>query len=344
MDEKMKNRKIGAIVIIIILLILSFISDGIIARNRKIEKNMENPVKDILSDITENKYVEEVHQGSNKKERILIIPINGVIADQAIPLGIEGYDHNKTLNTLDRVSKDKSIKGIILTVDSPGGTVYHSAQLWKKIKDLKEELDIPIYASMGTVAASGGYYVSAPTDKIFASPDTVTGSIGVIADYINYEELEKKIGIKHNVFKSAEHKDIGSASREMTEEERNIIQSSIDESYEEFLKVVSEGRNMSMEETKKVADGRTFSGKQALEVNLVDELGYLEDTISAMSEDLNLDDPVVFSYSLSPKAALSQLFVSNKEIKSEELQIIKELREVYGMNNVPRLLYIYGGY
>ena len=203
---------------------------------------------------------------------------------------------------------------------------------------------------MASMAASGGYYIAAPSDKIFAAEETMTGSIGVIADYINYSGLENKLGIKHNVIKSSDYKDIGSASREMTEEEREILQQTIDSSYNRFVKVVSEGRGMPEDRVREVADGRVYDGIQALENGLVDEIGYLGDAIDHMSKELELENPEVFRKTPKTIDRFSSIFGMNvskfmeRNTPSNELDILRELKENYGINNTPQILYIYGGH
>ena len=163
--------------------------------------------------------------------------------------------------------------------------------------EIKEERQIPIYVTMDSMAASGGYYISAPADKIFAQRDTITGSIGVIMQSINYQALAEKVGIKYETFKSGEHKDMLSPMREVTAEERAMMQDMINETYQEFVHIVAKGRNMSEANVKKVADGRILSGKKALEAGLVDEIGDEEAAITAMRKDFSLEDAELFEYS-----------------------------------------------
>ncbi|MCY7985939.1 signal peptide peptidase SppA, partial [Bacillus inaquosorum] len=197
----------------------------------------------------------------------------------------DGYNHRTFLKNLERAKDDKAVKGIVLKVNSPGGGVYESAEIHKKLEEIKKETKKPIYVSMGSMAASGGYYISTAADKIFATPETLTGSLGVIMESVNYSKLADNLGISFETIKSGAHKDIMSPSREMTKEEKNIMQSMVDNSYEGFVDVISEGRGMSKAEVKKIADGRVYDGRQAKKLNLVDELGFYDDTISAMKKD-----------------------------------------------------------
>ena len=183
------------------------------------------------------------------------------------------YNHQGFLDQLDAILNDDTVKGIVLSVDSPGGGVIESAEIHRKLVQIKEERQIPIYVSMGSMAASGGYYIAAPADKIFAQRETITGSIGVIMQSYNYEKLAEKVGIEFETIKSGEHKDMFGGARASTEEELAMLQEMIDESYEDFVDVIEEGRDMTEAEVKKVADGRILGGTQAVKAGLVDEIG-----------------------------------------------------------------------
>lgn len=344
--EKIKNRRIIAIIIVVALLILSAGSDLVNMKMNKL-KSDENFIKSQLTSLTDRGLKEKVISGKNQAERILVLRIEGSIQGSSYMPSGAGYNHVETLRALEAAKDDKSIKGIILRVDSPGGTVYHSAELWKKIMDLKEASDIKIYTSMGTVAASGGYYIAAPSDKIFASEETTTGSIGVIADYVNYSGLEEKLGIKHNVIKSARHKDIGSPSRDMTDEEREILSNSVMASYEKFLDVVSQGRNIPKDKLRPIADGRIYDGRQALNNGLIDEIGYFEDVVLAMTEDLGLTNPLVYERTNPSNDYLSNFFglpLGRMLGERSDLDLLYDIRNIYGENNNHRILYMYGGF
>jgi len=221
----------------------------------------------------------------------------------SVPLGdrialvrIEGpiMDSKNTVDEIKGYIKDPSVKAVILRVDSPGGAVAPSQEIYDEVK--KATLKKKVVVSMGSVAASGGYYVSAPADRIIANPGTLTGSIGVIMEIPNIEGLMSKIGVKTEVIKSGRHKDIASVFRKMGKEERIILQGVLDDVHEQFILAVSEGRKMPFDEVKKIADGRIFTGRQALEARLVDELGTLEDAIAAAAKLAGIKgDPEVIS-------------------------------------------------
>ena len=200
------------------------------------------------------------------KERIGVIPIEGAIT---------GSD--TVLSQLVEFKKDRSIKAIILRVNSPGGGVAPSQEIYREIRKTREKKKI--IASMGSVAASGGYYVASAADKIVASPGTLTGSIGVLMEFVRVEELMEKIGVDIEVLKSGEFKDIGSPHRKLTEQDREMIGALVFEIQDQFVEAVAGGRNLSIEKVREIADGRIISGSQGLELGLVDQLGNFQDAV-----------------------------------------------------------------
>jgi protease-4 len=197
---------------------------------------------------------------------------------------IEGpiIDARDTVDELRDYVKDPAIKAIVLRVDSPGGAVAPSQEIYNEVR--KAVSNKKVVVSMGTVAASGGYYIASPADWILANPGTITGSIGVIMEIPNIEDLMGKVGIKTQVIKSGKHKDLASAFREMKEEDKLILQGVIDDVYRQFVEDVAEARNMDLEEVFRLADGRIFTGRQAVELGLVDDLGGLQDAITVSAE------------------------------------------------------------
>ncbi|GER93058.1 signal peptide peptidase SppA [Dissulfurispira thermophila] len=206
------------------------------------------------------------------------------LKDKVALVNIEGpiLHAKQTVDEIKEYVKDKSIKAIVLRVDSPGGGVVPSQEIYEEVR--KAATQKKVVVSMGSVAASGGYYISAPANKIIANPGTITGSIGVIMEVPNIKGLMDKIGVKTEVIKSGRHKDIASVFRGIGKEEREIIQGVMDDVHEQFIKAVSDGRKIPVENVKKIADGRIFSGRQALKVGLVDELGDLEYAIKTAAK------------------------------------------------------------
>ncbi|TMU85916.1 signal peptide peptidase SppA [Bacillus sp. BHET2] len=291
---------------------------------------------------TDNPFSEEVIDEGSAQKRIAVLEVEGVIQDTGGASSFfesPGYNHELFMDKLDAVEKDKSVKGIILKVNSPGGGVVESAQIHSKLVEIMDKTKKPIYVSMGGTAASGGYYISAPATKIFASKETLTGSLGVIMHGINYSELAKKYGVDFVTIKSGPYKDIMSPTRKMTEEERNIIQSMIDNSYEGFVDVIAKGRNMSEADVKKIADGRVYDGIQAKEVNLIDEFGYVEDTIAAMKKDYKLKGAQVFEYTAGDP--FSEFFsMGAKKMMGQDMETAA-LMKLLSHTNSPRLMYLY---
>ncbi|WEY90932.1 signal peptide peptidase SppA [Bacillus subtilis] len=295
-----------------------------------------------LTSLTDESQEKTLENGS-LSSKIAVLEVSGTIqdnGDSSSLLGADGYNHRTFLKNLERAKDDKTVKGIVLKVNSPGGGVYESAEIHKKLEEIKKETKKPIYVSMGSMAASGGYYISTAADKIFATPETLTGSLGVIMESVNYSKLADKLGISFETIKSGAHKDIMSPSREMTKEEKNIMQSMVDNSYEGFVDVISKGRGMPKAEVKKIADGRVYDGRQANKLNLVDELGFYDDTITAMKKDhKDLKNASVISYEES--FGLGSLFSmgANKMFKSE-IDFLN-MREILSQSGSPRMMYLY---
>ncbi len=182
-----------------------------------------------------------------------------------------------------------SIKAVVIRVDSPGGIVAASQEIYDEVKEVKEKKKVIV--SMGAVAASGAYYISLPADVIVANPGTITGSIGVIMEFPVIEELLKKLGIRFEAIKSKEHKDIGSPFRPMSEKERKLLQGVISDIYEQFIDAVAKDRNLPKDSVLKFADGRIFSGRQAKEFGFVDTLGSFEDAVKIAGDLVGIEKP-----------------------------------------------------
>jgi len=212
-----------------------------------------------------------LHKGVPLGEKVALVRIEGPIIDS-----------KNAVDEIKDYTKDPSIKAIVLRVDSPGGAVAPSQEIYEEVR--KATAKKKVVVSMGSLAASGGYYISSPASKIVANPGTLTGSIGVIMEIPNIEGLMNKVGVKTEVIKSGRHKDIASMFRGIGKEERVILQGVLDDVHEQFIKSVAEGRKMVLEDVRKIADGRIFTGKQALAIGLVDELGNLEDAVKAAAK------------------------------------------------------------
>lgn len=216
------------------------------------------------------------------------------IGDRVALIRIEGLitDSKNVIDEIKEYVKDPSIKAIILRIDSPGGAVAPAQEIYEEVR--KATAKKKIVVSMGTVAASGGYYIASPANKIVANPGTLTGSIGVIMEIPNIEGLMNKLGIKTEVVKSGSYKDMASVFRGIRKEERDILQNVLDNVHLQFIKAVAEGRKMLIDDVKKIADGRVFTGEQALKAGLVDELGNLEDAVHTAAKLVGIKgEPVV---------------------------------------------------
>lgn len=287
-------------------------------------------------------FTEEVVEEGSELKKIAVLDVNGTIQDTGDATSFftsGGYNHKGFMDRLEQVKEDNAVKAVIIQVNSPGGGVVESAQIHDKIKEIQEETKKPVYISMGSMAASGGYYISAPADKIFASPETLTGSLGVIMQGVNYSGLAEKYGVDFVTIKSGPYKDIMSPSREMTEEEKQILQSMINNSYEGFVKVISEGRNIPAAKVKEIADGRIYDGRQALELNLIDGFGYVDDVIDVLKKDHKLKGAKVVKY--TDNLGFGSLFsMGAQKLMGQDIEMAG-LMKMLSQPNSPRLMYLY---
>jgi len=230
--------------------------------------------------------------------KIGVVPIEGAILDsQAIT------------EQLGRFRKDKGIKAIILRINSPGGAVGPTQEIYREV--LRTVETKKVVASLGGVAASGGYYIAAAAKQIVANPGTITGSIGVIMEFVRFEDLLNKIGIKLEVLKSGEFKDIGSPHRKLTARDKELISALIADIQKQFVEAVASGRNLSIEKTREIADGRIFSGAQAKELGLVDVLGNFQDAVELAKGMATIRGDVTLVYPKKSKLDLWDLFLGS---------------------------------
>ena len=318
--------------------VLFFVSLGIGLTTSLVTADTENMIEGLIS--SDSEFEEEVLEEGSTSNIIAVFDVEGTIQDtETSLLSSETYNHQDFMDKLKMAEENDQIKGIILRINSPGGGVVESAEIRNKVLEIKKNTDKPVYVSMGSMAASGGYYISAPADKIFASPETMTGSLGVIMQGYNYEKLAKKYGVEFETIKSGEYKDIMSPTRDMTEEEREILQEMIDNSYNQFVKVIAEGRDMTEKEVRKIADGRIYDGRQAKELNLIDEFGYLDDVISTMKSDIGEKDASVIRY--TGEAGFGSLFsMGAQKMLGNDVETAA-LTKILSSTNSPRLMYLY---
>ena len=282
--------------------------------------------------ISLDKYLQYVYDNkkSTKKnnDKIAIIYAEGTILMGEEPRNLsDQLTPNTIITELDKALKNKNIKGIVLRVNSPGGSALASAVINNKIKEVNK--DKPVYVSIGGIAASGGYYISADAKKIFADKGSLTGSIGVVSLIPNVKELVEKIDINIEELKKGEYADIYSLTNEVTKDKLDKIYASNLKVYDEFLNVVSEGRDLNREYVHSIAQGKVWLGEEALELKLVDEIGGIEDTISNLAKDLNLThyDVIEISESLDYNSILKK-YIPLIEV-NDKIQSIFVEKELY---------------
>ncbi len=307
----MNKKQIGGLIIAAVLFIAVGVSS--VLTNTFSER--------ILADSMEQILTSSVGFNPPSDDYIAVVRVEGTIQEQTaagmfdVPVG---YQHITTLDYIDNLMGDGNNQGILLYVDSPGGTVYESEELYLKLKEYKEQTGRPVWDYMAHYAASGGYLISMAADKIYANPNTTTGSIGVIMSGFDMTGLYEKLGIRYVSITSGDFKD----SSKMTDEQIAVYQEQVDEYYNKFVGIVAEGRGMAEEDVKTLADGRVYTANQALENGLVDEISLYEDMTAAMSSELGAYE---FYEPESEISFFSSLFAKVESvIPKSEAQILTE--------------------
>ena len=284
-------------------------------------------VTSVFSNIKADKIANELvssDQITPSNSYVAAINISGVIDEQtetSIFEADQSYKHDDIMMFIDELMEDYNNTGIILYLDTPGGTVYESDELYLKLMEYKEVTGRPVWSYISHMAASGGYYIAMSSDKVYANRNAITGSIGVIISGVDMSGLYEKLGIKYYSAASGEYKD----STIMNDEQLAILQSMVDESYEQFVDVVEEGRNMSEEEVKKLADGRIYSANQALDNGLIDEISSLEEVQNEILEETGAYEIYVPDFSGD---IFTSLFAGvDKIIPKSEAQVLEELKD-----------------
>lgn len=282
-------------------------------------------------------YDEEYVSGDGP-DKIAVVPVEGEITSSDDTLG--GTQPTSTpeglADALRQAGEDASVSAVVLEVNSPGGGVTASDEMHQSILDFERSTKKPVVVSMGDIAASGGYYISSAADRIVANETTLTGSLGVIFELNNFAEAEDKYGIKQVVIKSGKYKDIGNAFREMKPEEREIFQSIVDESYSEFVGVISEGRGIPKERVREIADGRVYSGSQAKELGLVDSFGGLDEAAAIAGKLAGTTDTTVVRYVQEPSLTDTLL----ARLAPQEPQA-EQIMDAAGLALEPKPYYLY---
>lgn len=271
-----------------------------------------------------------------------LIRIEGTIMSEesgaSIFVGSSGYSHKKTISDIETYMEDSINKGIVLYINSPGGVVYDVDELYLKLREYKETTGRPVYAYFGQYACSGGYYTAMAADKIYANRNSITGSIGVIMSLYDMTELYEKIGIKEIDIVSGGNKAMGSSGASLTEEQKAIYQSQIDECYEQFVGIVSEGRNMGADDVKTLADGRTYTANQALSNGLIDGICQYEEFEKMVKAEIGADVTIYENKSNSVSGLYDLLFKSVSKAtelvkKTEYDETIEKLKSLHKSGN-----------
>ncbi len=251
-------------------------------------------------------------------EYIGVLQVHGTMSEDSTS---GTYNQQWLLERIDQMMEDPQNKGMILSVDTPGGSVYAIDELYLKIREYQEQTGRPVYTYMESMAASGGYYISAGTEKIYANRNCWTGSIGVtIGTIYDLSGFLEKIGVKTVTITSGANKAMGSSVEPMTKEQKEIYQSLVDEAYEQFIRVVAEGREMKVSKAKELGDGRVYTAKQAKANGLIDEIGTLEDTAADMMQTYELESCQLQTMSYEPDTSILDLFMEAVSGKESEAQ------------------------
>lgn len=323
----MNKKQIGGLVIAAVLFIITGISSvfsNAIANYTAAER---------AADAVENVLAGGARFHAPSTDYIAVVRVEGTIQEQTEASLFEtaaGYQHTTTLQYIDYLMADPNNQAVLLYVDSPGGTIYEGDELYQKLMEYREVTGRPIWDYMSHYAASGGYYISMSADKIYANRNTVTGSIGVIMSGYDMTGLYEKLGMRYVSITSGKNKD----STKLTDEQIDIYQAQVDEAYEQFVGIVADGRDMSVDVVKKLADGRTYTAAQALENGLIDEISSYEDMRYAMSDAIGTSTYYELEYSSSLFASLFTEI--KKTVPKSEAQVLNELAEE---NKSGRLMY-----
>jgi protease-4 len=248
--------------------------------------------------------------GLSITDRIGVVPVEGIISQS-----------DEIIEQLNGFADDDTVRAVVLRVESPGGGVAPSQEIYRAVRELRKKKKV--VASLGSVAASGGYLVAVAADRIVANPGTLTGSISAVMHFADLQELMKKIGIRSAVVKSGKFKDIGSPAREMTDEEKALLQGIVDDIYDQFVATVAEGRQIPRASVEGLADGRIFTGRQALQLKLVDELGGLQEAVLLAGRLAGLSGKPQVVFAEKEKPSLWKFLLENLATS-----LVSELKEI----------------
>ena len=317
---KFKNKRLISAAIVVVLVIVSLIG-GTVGSKEQSKEASDGYLADFLMNQSVHKLTLQEGSGS---EVIQKISVEGEIGSEMT----NTYSRGSIINQIKVASADPNVKAILLSVNTPGGGVYETAEIYNALKNSGKD----VYVAMKKQATSGGYYISMAAKKIYANSETTTGSIGVIMSYVSAQKFLNEHGIKQETIRSGDQKAIGGLAEDLPESTRKIYQEQNKEAYDRFVKAIAEGRNMSEDEVKKLADGRTYSGKQAVENKLVDKIGTEDELINLIKEEKNLSNPSVIELrkDSSSESILSRL------VKATTRSIISEFNSEASSTSVER--------
>lgn len=308
-----KNKRLIALIATAIILILSMTFGKSISNK---ESKSEEKLDENLYSLIDNSLVlgkKSVVKQGNSSETIQVIKIKGEIGE-SMTLEDDPYS---VINQIKKAKENTNVKAILLEVDSPGGGVYESSEIYNSLLESKKD----IYVSMQRMATSGGYYISAPAKKIYANTETITGSIGVIMSSLSAQKFLNDNGIKNQIIRSGNQKAVGGLTEDMPQDTIDIYKEINKETYNRFVDIVAKGRNMDKEKVLSLADGRIYSASQALENGLIDNIGTKKDLIEEIKKESNLTNPTIIEYKkIDPKKNILSSFV-----KSLSQSIVNEI-------------------
>ena len=308
-----KKKRLIALIATAIILILSMTFGKSISNK---ESKSEEKLDENLYSLIDNSLVlgkKSVVKPGNSSETIQVIKIKGEIGEN---MTLED-DPYSVINQIKKAKENNNVKAILLEVDSPGGGVYESSEIYNSLLESKKD----IYVSMQRMATSGGYYISAPAKKIYANTETITGSIGVIMSSLSAQKFLNDNGIKNQIIRSGNQKAVGGLTEDMPQDTIDIYKEINKETYNRFVDIVAKGRNMDKEKVLSLADGRIYSASQALENGLIDNIGTKKDLIEEIKKESNLTNPTIIEYKkIDPKKNILSSFV-----KSLSQSIVNEI-------------------
>lgn len=332
MTKKQTNGLIVAAIIFVVAGVISVLTNALASKlNKKSEENAANSLNSFMDQLygSDSLALSDMPQA---EDFIAVVPVEGTIQASSGTNGLyaqaTGYDHDLLMKYVDKLIDSKNNKGIILRMDTPGGTVYEADELYLKLMEYKEKTGRPVWAYMESTCCSGGVYIASSADEQYANRNTTTGSIGVIISSYDLSGLYEKLGVKEANIVSAKNKDMGSMGKPMTAEQKAIYQAIVDEAYEQFVGIVAAGRSMSVDDVKTLADGRIYTASQALDNGLIDGIKTEEEFDDYVKEQSGVSK---FYEPKSGAGYLSQIFGSVNNVKQKsESEILVELIDRIG--------------